>query len=348
VIGSRAGWGLAGAVAGLATGVVTEHVALHRRRTADPEGTEDFGSRRGSRTRILPRADGAWIFVEEAGPPADTGVLFIHGSSLRSDTWHYQMAGMPGRRLVFYDLRGHGRSARGGRAPYSVATLVEDLRAVLEDAGLREVCLVGHSLGGMVALELCCRYPELMGSAIKSLVLCNTTYRPAIETVVGGAAVARLERITRRPFDFVGSQHQRVDSLRKLVRPSDALFWTVSFAGFGPGASAKQIDFTYDMLADTPSATIFDLFRAYRDFDVTDHLADINVPALVIGGTHDRVTVPEASEYLAARMPKAELVILEGCGHMAMMERHADFNERLERFLTDTLAPRIDERWERQ
>jgi pimeloyl-ACP methyl ester carboxylesterase len=345
---ARAGLGLVGAVAGLAAGAVAEHVAVRRRRTADPEGSEDFGSRRGTRTRILHRPDGAWIFVEESGPPSDTGVLFIHGSSLRSDTWHYQIGGIPGRRSVFYDLRGHGRSARGGRAPYSVATLVDDLRAVLEDAGLREACLVGHSLGGMIALELCCKYPEMMGASIKSLVLCNTTYRHAIETVVGGAAVARLERIARRPFDFVGSQHERVDYLRKLVRPSDALFWTVSFAGFGRGASAKQIDFTYDMLADTPSATIFDLFKAYRDFDVTNHLADINVPALVIGGTHDRVTVPEASEYLAAHLPKAELLLLEGCGHMAMMERHRDFNRRLELFLTDTLGPRIDERRERK
>ena len=336
--------GLAGAVAGLAAGIALEHVALRRRRTADPEASENFGSRRGARSRILHRPDGAWIFVEETGPHSDTGVLFIHGSSLRSDTWHYQMEEIQGRRLVFFDLRGHGRSRRGGSAPYSVATMVQDLVAVLEDTELAEVCIVGHSLGGMIALQLCRERPELMGTTIKSLVLCNTTYRHAVETMAGGAAVARLERLSRRPFDLVGSQHAHLDRLRELVRPSDALFWTVSFAGFGPRASAKQIDFTYDMLAETPSSTIFDLFKAYRDFDVTDHLADVGVPALVIGGTHDRVTVPAASEYLAEHLPHAELVMLEGCGHMAMMERHAEFSEKLDRFLADTLGPRTSER----
>jgi pimeloyl-ACP methyl ester carboxylesterase len=338
--------GLAGALAGVAAGIVAEHTALRRRRTEDPEASENFGSRRGTRSRILHRPDGAWIFVEETGPPSRSGVVFVHGSSLRSDTWHYQMRGLEHRRSIFFDLRGHGRSSRGGKAPYSVETLVDDLAAVVEDAGLDEVCLVGHSLGGMIAMGLCHQMPELMGGAIKGLVLCNTTYRHAIETVVGGAAVARVERLTRRPFDFVGSHHRRIDTLRKLVRPSDALFWAVSFAGFGPGASAKQIDFTYDMLSETPSATIFDLFKAYRDFDVTDRLAEINVPVLVVGGTHDRVTVPEASRYLASHLPKAELVLLEGCGHMAMMERHTEFNDRLETFLRDTLGPGPDERWD--
>jgi pimeloyl-ACP methyl ester carboxylesterase len=126
--------------------------------------------------------------------------------------------------------------------------------------------------------------------------------------------------------------------LRKIIKPTDTVFMAVSVAAFGPHASAKQIDFTYDMLADTPMDVIFDLIKSYRDFEVTDHLSQLTVPALVIGGTHDRLTIPKASEHLAENLPKAELKILQGCGHMSMLERHRELNKTLEGFFDDVLG----------
>ena len=329
---------LAGAAAGLAAGVVAERVAVRRRRVHDPESDEEFGSRRGDRIRTIDLPDGARIHIEERGPESSSGVVFIHGSALRTDLWHYQMSGFEGRRLVFYDMRGHGLSQPTGSSEYTVQTLADDLDAVIRDCKLKEVVLVGHSIGGMVALELASSRRDLLGSTIKGVVLVNTTYRPPIETIAGGAALAHVERVTRRPFDMLGSHSKRIDRLRKVIKPSDALFWTVSFAAFGPRASAKQVDFTYDMLAETPSDTIFDLFKAYRGFDVKDRLGAATVPVLIIAGSHDRITVVEASEYLAENLPKAQLEILEECGHMSMLERHDRFNEILESFLVDTLG----------
>jgi pimeloyl-ACP methyl ester carboxylesterase len=328
---------LLGAAGGLVTGISAEHVAVARRRTADPERGEDFGGFQGVRTRYLERDDGARILIREKGPRTKRGVVFVHGSALRADQWHYQMKGLGRRRLVFFDLRGHGRSQPKGRAPLTVSALAHDLAAVIEDAGLTRAAIVGHSMGGMVAMQLCHERPDLLGTTIKTLVLANATHRPPIETVVGGAALARLERLSRGPFDMVGSQHASLDRLRRVVRASDALFWTVSFAGFGPRPSASHVDFTYDMLAETPSDIIFDLFKAYRDFDLTEHICDIHVPVLVVAGSHDRITVPAASGSLAERLPVAELRVLDGCGHMAMMERHALFNEMLQQWLDDTL-----------
>ena len=329
---------LAGAAAGLAAGVVAERVAVRRRRARDPETDEAFGSRRGERSRKIDLADGARIFVEETGPESSSGVVFVHGSALRTDLWHYQMPGFAGRRLVFYDMRGHGLSQPKGNSEYSTQTLAADLAVVISDCGLEEVVVVGHSVGGMIALELASSRPELLGTTIKGLTLVNTTYRPPMETITGGAAVAHLERLTRRPFDLLGPYSKRLDRIRKVVRPSDALFWAVSFAAFGPRASARQIDFTYDMVAETPSDTIFGLFKVYRGFDVAERLGDVTVPVLVLAGTHDRLCLPEASEHIAAQLPKAQLEILEDCGHMSMLEQHETFNDLLENFLTDTLG----------
>jgi len=123
----------------------------------------------------------------------------------------------------------------------------------------------------------------------------------------------------------------------------------VSFAAFGPNASARQIDFTYDMLAETPTDILFDLIKSYREFDVREVLGDITVPALIIGGDQDRLTISEASHHLAENLPKAELVMLDGCGHMTMLERHDEFNRLVERFLNDHLgtAKRVAKRKKR-
>jgi pimeloyl-ACP methyl ester carboxylesterase len=335
--GNRRTLAFAGA-AGLAAGIVAERLLVTRRRREDTETDEPFGKRRGVRSKTLQLDDGASIFIEEFGPKRATGVVFVHGSAMRTDLWHYQMADFEGRRLVFYDLRGHGLSQPKGKSDYEVATLAGDLSAIIDDAKLDEVVVVGHSIGGMVALELCCQRPDLLGSRLKGIVLANSTYRPPIETIAGGAAVARLERAARRPMELLGGRASYIDRVRRVVKPSDALFWGVSFAAFGPNASAVQVDFTYDMLAATASDVIFDLFKAYRGFDVRDRLSEVTVPVLAIAGSHDRLTVPEASEYLVQHLPKAQLEILEGCGHMSMLEHHAEFNELVERFLRDTLG----------
>lgn len=333
----RGVWALAGTALGVGAGLVAQHSVVKRRRRNDTEAGEAFGTRRGERSRYIDLPDGAHIFVEETGPPSTSGVVFVHGSAMRTDLWHYQM--VPGdRRRIFYDLRGHGMSQPKGDGDFTIAQLAADLETVIVDAGLEEAVIVGHSVGGMIALELCKQRPDLLGSTIKGLVLLNTTHRPAVETLIGGASVAKVERLVRWPLDALGAKAQYVERLRKIVRPTDSIFLMVSIAAFGAGASAKQIDFTYDMLADTPADVIFDLIKSYRDYDVTEHLGAVTVPALVIGGTHDRITVGAASEEIAAALPKAELKMLEGAGHMSMLERHREVGRCLDRFLGDVLG----------
>lgn len=329
---------LAGAAAGVGVGLATQRAMVKRRRRNDTEAGERFGTRRGVRPRTITLSDGADAFVEETGPPARSGAVFVHGSALRTDLWHYQMPGLGDHRLVFYDLRGHGMSREKGSARFSIAQLAHDLAELIDEAGLDEVVVVGHSIGGMVALDLAHNRPDLLGATVKGLVLVNTTYRPGVETVAGGAALAHVERLLRRPLDLLGRGAPTIDKLRAVVRPSDLLFMTVAYGGFGPGAPASQVDFVYDMLSETPSDVIFDLISSYRDFDVTEVLGDVTVPALVIGGSNDRITVPAASEYLAEHLPKAELKVFERCGHMPMLERHREFNGIVETFLDDTLG----------
>jgi pimeloyl-ACP methyl ester carboxylesterase len=258
---------------------------------------------------------------------------------MRTDIWHYQLPGIGNHRLVFYDLRGHGLSRPKGDSPFTIGQLAEDLLQVIEASDVDEVVIVGHSIGGMIALELCKARPELMGALIKGLVLANTTYRPAAESLgIGGAAVSRLERLTRRPMDVLGSQAVPIDRLRSVLPPSDVFFIAVSLAAFGPSASPSQVDLIYDMMSETATDVLFDLLKAYRHFDVRDFLPAVAIPALVIGGCHDRLTMPDASVYLAEHLPQAKLELMEGCGHMTMLEQHDAFNTMLEAFFDAALG----------
>jgi pimeloyl-ACP methyl ester carboxylesterase len=337
-VNRRGIFALAGAAAGVGLGLAAQRSAINRRRRNDPEAAERFGERRGERSRTLSLPDGANLFIEETGPESGPAAIFVHGSCMRTDMWHYQLPGIGGHRLIFYDLRGHGMSQPKGDDAYTIERLAADLKLVISDSGASEVVIVGHSVGGMIALDLCRLYPELVGTSVKGLVLMNTTHRPAIETVIGGAPLARIERMVRRPLDAIGTRADYVDRLRKILKPTDTVFMAVSLAAFGPGASAKQIDFTYDMLAETSADVIFDLLKAYRDYEVTDHLEGVNLPVLVLGGTHDRITIGKASEEIAAGLPKAELKMLQGCGHMSMLERHREVGRSLEGFFDDVLG----------
>jgi pimeloyl-ACP methyl ester carboxylesterase len=335
----KKGFATATTAVGVGAGLVMQHSTVAKRRRNDPEAAECFGTRRGVRSRKLATADGAELFVEEVGPVAERAAVFVHSSAMRTDIWHYQIPGIGTHRLIFYDLRGHGLSHPKGSAAFTIKQLSEDLLAVIDDAGVQEAVIVGHSIGGMIALELCKERPHLLHSRIRGLVLANTTYRPASESLgVGGAAMSRMERLTRRPLDVLGHHSVPIDRLRNVLPPSDLFFVAVSVATFGPSASARQIDLIYDMMSETGSDVLFDLLKSYRHFDVREFLDQVSVPTLVIGGTHDRLTQSSDSIYLAEHMPNTELRLLDGCGHMSMLERHREFNTMLEMFLDDVLG----------
>ena len=99
------------------------------------------------RAQFIETRGGASLFYKDWG--AGKPVVFIHSWALNADMWQYQMIHLAnqGLRCVAYDRRGHGRSGDPGRG-YDYDTLSDDLAALLERLNLREVTLVGHSMGG--------------------------------------------------------------------------------------------------------------------------------------------------------------------------------------------------------
>lgn len=332
----RRGLLLGALAAGAAAGLAAERYLVGRDRgRPDPEAKEPFGELRGAPLEPVPSFDGTLLHVEEAGPSGAPTILLSHGFSLNLTMWHYQIRDLAaGYRLVLYDHRGHGRSEKARRGDWSLEALARDLEAVLRaHGGQHPVALVGHSMGGMTALKFADLFPELIGTQVAALALVNTTAADVMGGVLPGAArklSAALQIVQEGAVRLLASNAGRVDRLRGRARD---LSYLSARIGLGPGVLPSIVDFTDSMLAETPTEVWAHLLPALLGVDVSEVLDVIDVPTLVVAGTHDRLTPPGAAERIAKAIKGAELAVIRDAGHMSMLERPHSFNARLRTFL---------------
>lgn len=322
--------------AGAAAGLAAERYFVGRdRRRPDPEGREAFGELRGRDVGPVTSFDGTQLHVEVVDGDGPT-IVFAHGFSLNLTSWHYQIRDLPpGYRLVLYDQRGHGRSEKAKDGDWSLAALARDMDAVIASHGGPEPLVVaGHSMGGMTVLKFAELFPERIGSGVAALVLANTTGADVMGGMLPGAArrfAAGFQMIQEGAVRALASNAKHVDRLRGRTR--DLAYLSVRMAGLGPKAPPSIVEFVDQMLSETPSEVWASLLPALLGLDVTKVLDVIDVPTLVVAGTHDKLTPPGAADRIASAVKDAELVVIRDSGHMSMLERPLSFNAHLREFL---------------
>ncbi len=118
--------------------------------------------------------------------------------------------------------------------------------------------------------------------------------------------------------------------VRTLASPD--LRWWLTRVGFGAEAPPAQVRFVEGLHLSTSPATVAELIPALALFDLSKWLGSIDLPALVVVGSNDRLTPPRHALRTAAALPRSELVELPRCGHMPMIERRREFARLLEEF----------------
>ena len=333
LVGGAAGLAVAG---GLAAAWVAQHRAVRRGLQSAAEGAqvEELVMPADVDRTVVETPDGTHIHVAMRG--SGSPLLLLHGLALSSDLWVHQFSDLADhQRVVAPDLRGHGRSDVGSGgfdapttdadAAPAVARMADDVRVVVERLDLRDALLVGHSMGGMVALELVHSLgPVWCARHLRGLVLVDTTAGP-----VSGSAPSFVARIGSR---VAGPLTGAVDRLSTSRLRSDDVRWWISRMGFGPEAVPAQVQFVErlhhalgpGMLRQlVPSLTLFDRWAA---------LFTIELPTLVVVGSRDRLTGTDQARRMADRLPHAQSVELPRCGHMPMRERRREFSHLLEEF----------------
>jgi pimeloyl-ACP methyl ester carboxylesterase len=323
---------VAGAVAlGAAAGLAAERYAIGRVRLAeDPEADEPFFRLPADRVRRVVADDGVPLHVEEVGPEeSPLTVVFCHGYTLQLASWHYQRKALAEEglgKLVFWDQRSHGRSGRSSPEHATIDQLGRDLHAVIEAcAPTGRVVLIGHSMGGMTIMALAERHPELFGDRVVGVALVATSPGKLAEVTFGLPTV--FSGVNRRVLPFVTRGMRGRPELFERGRRlgTDIAFLAARRGGFGgKDVSPSLVELTERMIAQTPADVIAEFYGTFVDHDKLHALSVLDdVETLVLVGSEDVVTPVSHSREIAAALPGAQLVVLEGAGHMVQLERHA-------------------------
>jgi pimeloyl-ACP methyl ester carboxylesterase len=242
-------------------------------------------------------------------------LVLVHGHPFNRSMWRPQVERFAagGWRVIAPDLRGYGESAVvPGKTPLDV--FARDIVALLDRLGLDDVVLGGLSMGGQIVMEAHRLFPH----RIRGLVLADTS--PVAETDEGRRARNEMaDRLLRE-----GMAPYAEEVLHKMVAPHNV----------GP---AREV---LAMMRTTPPEGAAAALRGRAERpDYVASLARAAVPALIVVGSQDEFTPLRDAELMHERIPDATLAVIDGAAHMPNLERPAEFNAALQRFLDAIPAP---------
>jgi pimeloyl-ACP methyl ester carboxylesterase len=234
-------------------------------------------------------------------PAGDLPVLFVHGAGGSHQHWLYQVRDLPRSPTYALDLPGHGRS--GGEGWDSIQAYGDWVVAFLDAVKVPQAVLVGHSMGGGIALDVALRYPARVG---------------------GLGLVATGARLRVAPAILDG-----------ILENKEAAVRLICDTAFGPEAPREMVRLGRRQMGETPAGVLYGDFRACDSFDVMERLGEIAAPALVLCGTKDWLTPSKYSVHLRDNIAHATLHLVEGAGHMVMIERPETVVQTLAQFLDE-------------
>jgi pimeloyl-ACP methyl ester carboxylesterase len=252
----------------------------------------------------VPSADGVPIHytVSGDGLPA---LLFIHGWSCDGTFWDGQVAAFaPTHRVVTVDLAGHGKSG-SDRKEWSMEAFGQDVRAVVEKLGLPRVVLIGHSMGGYVAVGAANALPGRVAAVI------GVDTMHDVEQVITPEMLAPLIAGMKANFPAVTKQ----------------------FVGqmFPAGSDSALVARVCGRMAAAPPAIAIPVFQSMFAYDVKAGFAGVKAPIREINADRNPTNVAGNRKYA----PDFDAVILAGVGHFPQLEQPAVFDAALTKVLAE-------------
>lgn len=232
-------------------------------------------------------------------------LLLIHSLGTAAWMWRAEIARWSGRfDVIAVDARGHGRSSnRGG---FTVRDVAADLAGVLRALGEGPARVVAISMGGPIAAHLTDLAPEL----VSRLVICDSFADQGAAGATRAAAIA--ETVAQKGMEA----YARAYAADTLVEddPTHVAELVASIAGMTPADYVQAAGSVF-------TANVVELYRQIR------------VPTRVVVGSRDNRTPPKLSQEIAALVPGADYVEVEGARHLANLDRPAGFHAAVEPFL---------------
>ncbi|HEY3542755.1 MAG TPA: proline iminopeptidase-family hydrolase [Gaiellaceae bacterium] len=236
-----------------------------------------------------------------------------------------------GREVVFYDQLGCGKSDLGDESLWTVETYVDEVREVRRQLGLDRVHVFGNSWGGMLALEYALTQPD----GVASLVIASSpSSMPqwVEETAKLRAALPEDVRAALDAHEAAGTTDSPEYATACEVFYKRHLCRLDEWPDF-VNRSMRFLEERGEVYRFMNGPSEFHVVGTLRDWDVTDRLGEIDLPALVISGEHDEAT-PAINRTVSGALPRAESVIVPGASHMAHAEDPAGYCRILDAFMS--------------
>jgi pimeloyl-ACP methyl ester carboxylesterase len=226
-------------------------------------------------------------------------LVFIHGAGGSRTSWRLQDDYFSRAfNVIIMELPGHGAAQGQGAQEIKGYTLW--IKGALDELRVPSPFVIGHSMGGAIAMDLAVRFPALP----KGLVLAST-----------GARLRTLPAI--------------LDGIKKAFPETVRMICESSFAQDAPEELKRFA--VAEMMKNSPSVLHGD-FTACDRFDIMEQVQTINKPTLVICGDQDVLAPIKYSRFLVDKIAGARLEVVEKAGHRVMLEQPVEFNKRLEAF----------------
>ncbi len=232
---------------------------------------------------------------------ANQTVLLIHGAGGSHLVWPAQLRRLPNTAVYTLDLAGHGRSHLPGRQ--TTTAYAQDILDFINALSLENVTLVGHSLGGAIVQQLALAAPP----HVTSLILLGTGAKLRVSPQILEAAEADVET---------------------AVELINQYLW-------GNAPTAKMIAANRQTMLACPAEVMLGDFIACNLFDLREQVAKIQLPTLVISASKDQMTPPKFGQFLAEQLPNGKFALLDGVGHMLMLEAAEEVTQLVSQFLGD-------------
>lgn len=253
-----------------------------------------------------------------SGQRQGDAILMLHGFSADKDVWaRFARHFTDGHDVIIPDMAGHGDTGYRAEWRYSVAAQSDRLIKLLDQLGVQRVHVIGNSMGGHIAAYFALHHPER--------TLTATMVDPAGLPQPHPSEMEQMRARGENPFLF--------DTRAGFHR-----FYPMTMAKppFMPGYVLDAIADQY--IARKASLTqVFD--ESHQATDITTRLGQLRAPTLIIWGKLDRLIDVSAASVWQSALPKAELVLLDGIGHMPMVEAPADTAKLYAQFI-DKVATR--------
>ncbi len=257
------------------------------------------------------------VYVELPADKTDAPTLvMLHGYTGSKENWYRAARALRGRyRMVIPDLPGWGQSQRIDGQDYGVVAQSARIAAFMSAPGIankRPVVLAGHSMGGAIAALVTARYPQM----VSRVALLNAAGVRFKDNAFGRAVLAG-----QNPFEVSdeASLERYLSTVFYDRETRPWLPWPAS--SFYIAHRRKEAVFEADVLDS--------IGRRAERFVPGDESVNISQPTLLLWCRYDKVIDASAMTLYAARIPHASQVLLEGCGHMSLMERPGETAEAI-------------------